>query len=238
MNIAFRRSLDRLRRRALHLGGMVEDQVEKASKAIEGRDAALAAQVIAGDGDVDALEQEIEEECLHLLALHQPVAFDLRMLMSILKMNGQLERMGSLAVNLAQQAELLSKRDPIDAVPFDLPAMTDTARRMLHMALDAVLELDPDTARRVRQMDDGVDDIHRGMYDAICEAIQAAPERGATLILYIGVSRQFERLADYACGIAKDVIYLTEGEIVRHKADPPAPPRDADRGEPPRDEPA
>lgn len=221
--------MDRLRRRVVQLSAAVEQQVAAAVRAVHERDPQAAREAIEADAAVNRDEQEIEEECLHLLALHQPVAFDLRMLTSMVKMTGRLERMGNLAVDVAELAELLLQHPAARSIPFDLDTMSRTTREMLRMSLDALLELDVRLAEEVRELDDVVDDIHRGMYPAVCEAIRADPERGEVLILLMGVSRKLERIADYACGIAKEVMYLASGEIVRH--DKPGDARPTDAGE-------
>lgn len=226
----------------MRLSAVVEQQIAAATRAIHERDPEAAREAIEADAVVNRDEQEIEEECLHLLALHQPVAFDLRMLASMVKMTGRLERMGNLAVDIAQLAELLAQRPEPRQVPFDLAEMTRTAQEMLRMSLDAQLELDVELAQRVRDLDDVVDHIHRGMYTAVCEAIRAEPDQCDVLILLMGVSRKIERIADYACGIAKEAMYLAKGEIVRHDqpqetrpSEPYAPePDEPDPHKPPR----
>ncbi|MFW6336287.1 MAG: phosphate signaling complex protein PhoU [Phycisphaeraceae bacterium] len=228
----FHQSMDRLRRRVMELSGVVEGQIAAAVRAIHDRDPEAAREAIEADAVVNHDEQEIEEECLHLLALHQPVAFDLRMLASMVKMTGRLERMGNLAVDIAELAQLLATRPEPREIPFDLVAMTRTTREMLRMSLDAMLELDVDLAQRVRELDDVVDDINRGMYPAVCDAIRADPDQCDVLILLMGVSRKLERVADYACGIAKEAMYLARGEIVRHDTPEETRPPDTDASGP------
>lgn len=217
--------MDRVRQRLLSLGSLVQEQLELATDHVMHRRGGELVEARAVHVRTEKLEQEIEEECLHILALHQPVAFDLRELVSTLKMNAQLHRIGDLSWNLVKQADLLQRKPGPAEAPFDLVTMVDTTRAMLELALDAVSDLDAELAKRVRAMDDTVDVIHRGMYPAVTAAIRCHPEHGGALMLMISISRQYERIADYARSIAKDVQYLAGGEIVRHvKRDAPARP--------------
>ncbi|WP_428389325.1 phosphate signaling complex protein PhoU [Mucisphaera sp.] len=211
------RQLDKLKRSLLSLGTLVEEGVDKAIVAIQTRDVGLADEVIAGDASIDELELDVEEECLHTLALHQPVAFDLRFVVAVLKINNDLERIGDLAVNVAQQARFLASCSMVDQMPFDLGRMSGLVQEMLKKSLDALVNLDPALAREVRSLDDVVDGIHRGMYDRITETMRENPEQIEQMIHLINVSRQLERMADHAVNVAKDVIYMAEGDIVRHR---------------------
>jgi len=216
MNKLLHEQLDHLRRLVLGLGTRVETQVHDAWLAIDRRDFDLAKDVMARDRGIDATEVEIEEECLMMLALYQPVAYDLRFITAMMKMNTQLERVGDLAVNLADQARMLTEHPPIRTYPFDLQKMSEITLTMLRLSLDAMLSMNDTLADEVRELDDQVDEIHRSMYPTIGKAIEEDPNDGPALILLMSMSKQFERIADHACGIAKDVLYLTRGEIVRH----------------------
>lgn len=222
MNVLLRRAMDQLRQRVLRLGVLVYDQVDQATEAVLLRDPALASRVPDLEARIDVIGQETEEECLHVLALHQPVAFDLRMLVAILKMNAQLERVANLGFNMIEQAALLVDHPLPAKLPFDLARMRGITLDMLSLSLESMAMMDEPLARRVREMDDEVDEIHRAMYAASIRAIRVRPEYGPGLIMMMSVSRQLERVADYACGIAKDVLYLTGGEIVRHDKPPGA----------------
>lgn len=211
------RQLDKLKRSLLSLGTLVEEAVDGAIRAIQNRDVSLAEAVITGDADIDQLEIDVEEECLHTLALHQPVAFDLRFVVAVLKINNDLERIGDLAVNVAQQAQFLASCAMVDRVPFDLGRMSALVQEMLSKSLDALVNLDPDMAREVRSLDDTVDSIHRTMYDRISDSMRQNQDQIEQMVHLINVSRQLERMADHAVNVAKDVIYMAEGDIVRHR---------------------
>jgi len=208
------REIDRLKRRVLGLSAIVEESVGKAITAIVERNVELANEVIDEDSIVDAVEVEIEEECLKILALHQPVALDLRFVIAVLKLNNDLERIADLAVNIAQQVEPLMTEGeyPIDVVP-----MAEKARAMLRNVLDALVEKDSSTAERVCAADDEVDDMHREVYARVKTLIRREPARATALIHLLSVSRYLERIADLATNIAEDVIYMTNGDIIRHR---------------------
>jgi phosphate transport system protein len=210
------RQIDRLKRMLIPLGTRVEEALYDAVKAIRTRDVELARRVIEGDKQIDVLEVDLEEECLHAILLHQLLASDLRFVVAVLKINNDLERIGDLAANIAQQAERLAGEPEVSPLPFDLSRMCDVAVKMLHTSLEALVTADPQSARRVRKLDDEVDAIHAQMFERIAEAIDQRPDQVGALLQLMTVSRHVERIADHAVNIAKDVIYMTEGEIVRH----------------------
>lgn len=218
MTIRLRKETDELRKRLLHLSALVEVDVAMSVRAVENRDAEVARSVIENDREVDRLEVQFEEECLKVLALYQPVAGDLRYIIAMLKINNDLERIGDQAVNLAMCAMDLAKKQPVE-LPFDFPEMADKAKQMLKDALDAFVRLDFELARKVMESDDAVDEINRTMYRRVEIEIRNDPEQVTTLILYMTVSRNLERIADLATNISEDVVYLIEGEIVRHGGD-------------------
>lgn len=207
--------IEKLKQNLLRLAATVEESVHMAVRAIATRDARLARTVIEADQEIDQLEVEIEEQCLKVLALYQPVAVDLRFIVALLKINNDLERIGDLAVNLAERAVAVSTL-PTVAVPFDLDGMAGLVKTMLKRSLDSLMHADLTEAAAVRQSDDQVDQIHRNMYKAIRDGIVAHPEHVDTYILFLSVSRYLERIADHATNIAEDVTYMIEGEIVRH----------------------
>ncbi len=216
MAVFLQRQIQTIKKMLLTLGAACEEQVRDATRAVTARDADLAERVILGDKKIDLLEVDIEEECLHTLALHQPVAFDLRYVVAVLKMNNDLERIGDHASNIAQQARYLIGIGQVDETPFDLPGMARRAEQMLRHALDAVVNIDVELAREVRVLDDEVDIMHASMYKRAVELIRENPDHAEQMVHYINVSRMLERIADHACNIAKDVLYITEGEIPRH----------------------
>jgi len=219
-------AIEELKKGILALGTVVEENLLKSIRALETRDTALAQSIIDHDAEVDRMEVELEENCLKTLALHQPVAIDLRYIVAILKINNDLERIGDLAVNIAQRAEFLTLREKVDFA-FDYRAMARKAERMLEMSLDALVNLDPRLARAVCAADDEVDDMNRRMLERVQGAIREDPEGLDRYLQYLLVARHLERVADHATNIAEDVIYMVEGEIVRHRLAEGACPKDA-----------
>ena len=197
------------------MGAMVEERVQMAIKAIENRDAMAAEQIIRSDHEINEMEMEVEEDCLKVLALHQPVAIDLRFLIAIIKINNDLERIGDQMVNVAQRVVTLSKH-PSPEFNFEYTPMGEKAAAMLKMSLDCLVNLDNDVAFKVLVMDDEVDDMQKSAYDEFKRAIRANPEQVTPLTNLYLVSRHLERMADHATNIAEEVVYLIEGEIVRH----------------------
>ena len=211
------REIDRLKNMILSLSAVVEDSVCCAVKALVERDSALATQVLNADAQVDEAEVEVEEEGLKILALYQPVAIDLRFIIAVLKINSDLERVGDMAVNIAERAAFLAQQEPPE-MPIDFREMAGKAQAMLRQSLDALVNMDSALALQVCAQDDQVDEINRQMYLRIQDAIRAYPDRLEALMHLLAVSRHLERIADHATNIAEDVIYMVEGEIVRHRA--------------------
>lgn len=211
------REVERLKKKILALGAAVEGNVRMAVSAVENKDAQLAEKIINSDVEIDQMEVDLEEDCLKILALHQPVAIDLRFIIAVLKINNDLERIGDLAVNMAERAQFLSGKPPI-AIPFNLEGLVIKTQQMLKDSLDSLVNLNAGLARNVRNTDDEVDAIHREMYDLVKDAIRAHPERVDVLIPYLSISRYLERMADHTTNIAEDVIYMIEGEIARHRS--------------------
>jgi phosphate transport system protein len=211
----FRKELESIKKRILTMGSLVEDRVYLAVQAVDQVDAEIAQRIIKTDYEVDEMEVEIEEECLKVLALHQPVAVDLRFIIAVIKINNELERIGDQAVNIAQRIEIIAKR-PKPPFMFDYSVMAEKVQRMLKMSLDAFVNLDVDIAYKVITMDDEVDQIKNDAYDKIKQAIKDLPERVGYYINLLLISRHLERLADHATNVAEEVIYLVEGEIFRH----------------------
>jgi phosphate transport system protein len=211
----FRKELGTIKKRILTLGSLVEERVQMAARAVENIDAGIAQRIINTDYEIDEMEVEIEEECLKVLALHQPVAVDLRFIVAVIKINSELERIGDEAVNIAQRVEVIAKR-PKPPFMFDYAEMGQKTQRMLKMSLDSLVNLDADLAYKVITLDDEVDRIKKDAYDRIKQAIKDLPERVGYYINLLLISRHLERTADHATNIAEEVIYLVEGEIYRH----------------------
>ena len=208
--------IENLKKAILSLSAMVEDNVRKAVNATEERNSKLAQEVIDGDSTVDALEVELEEDCLKVLALHQPVAIDLRFIIAVLKINSFLERIGDQAVNIAERASYLAEHKDVE-MPTAVPQLTEKVQVMLRRSLDALVNMDAKRAREVLSLDDEVDEIHREMYKKVQRMMCEQPAKIEGLIQWLSVSRCLERVADQAENIAEDVLYMIEGQIVRHK---------------------
>jgi len=189
-----------------------------AVKSIEQRNSVLAERVVQADHEIDIAEVDLEEDCLKILALHQPVAIDLRFIIAVLKINNDLERIGDLAVNIAERSIFLCAH-PTTQIPFDLQQIAEKSQFMLRRSLDSLVNLDVALAREVCRTDDEVDAINRGMYDLVKDAIRANPDQIEVLIPHLSISRYLERIADHATNIAEDVIYMVEGIISRHRAE-------------------
>ncbi|MBE7464576.1 MAG: phosphate signaling complex protein PhoU [Planctomycetes bacterium] len=227
------KEFDRLKKMLLELSALVEDVLHKSVASIERRDGTLAHEVLKDDPEIDHREVDVEEECLKILALHQPVANDLRFIVAVLKINNDLERIGDLAVNIAERGTYLADHRSVD-IPFDFYGMAEKAQSMVKRALDALIYLDAPLARQVCAADDEVDALDRHMFETVREAMRAHPENVDELINFLAVSRHLERIADHATNIAEDVIYMIDGEIVRHRTDEFKPPGSREGGSGPR----
>jgi len=212
------KEIENLKKSILNLGARVEETVREATLAIEQRDEQLARKIIDQDYIIDQQEVTIEEECLKILALHQPVAIDLRFIITVLKINSDLERIGDLAVNIAERAAFLAAQ-PRTGISFDFMKMAHAARTLLKKSLDALVNLSVETAREVCAEDDEIDAMNREMYLKVQQTIAAHPEQIESLIHLLSTSRHLERIGDHATNIAEDIIYMIEGNIVRHKTE-------------------
>jgi len=200
----------------LSLGALVEQRVNRIKTAIEDRDLNLAQEIRHLDHEIDEMEVEIEEECLKIIALHQPVAADLRFLIAVIKINNDLERIGDQVVNIADRVVRVAKRPKVPFV-FDYSEMAEKAEAMLRMSLDSLVNQDLDLAIKVWHLDDEVDKLQNEAYDRIKQAISdGVNEDIGYMINLLLISRHIERLADHATNIAEEVVYMIEGEIVRH----------------------
>lgn len=216
MTIHFNKEVELLKEMILLLSGRVEAQLDRAVDSIMTRNVKMANEVLEEDHAIDLAEVDVEEACLKILALYQPVAHDLRFIIAVLKINNDLERIGDLAVNIAERAIFLSDK-PIPGTAFDFPYMARKATAMLRGSLDALLKQDLKMAIHVRESDDEVDQLNRDMYEQIKDSIRREPRHLDALIHLLSISRHLERVADHATNIAEDVIYMIKGEIVRHR---------------------
>ena len=217
MSIHLGRELDKLKDMMLEMTATVEASVRKAMAAVDERNLEAARLVIEQDHAIDMMENAIEEECLKILALQQPVATDLRYVITCMKMNNDLERIGDLAVNIAERVGAVCNI-PQDLIPEDFAAMADRSQEMLRLGLEALINRDAALARQVLTQDDAVDQLNRTIHKKIYKLIHKKPKKAQYFIHLLSVSRYLERIADYATNIAEDVIYLVEGQIVRHRS--------------------
>jgi phosphate transport system protein len=217
MSIHLQRDLDNLQRDLLAMAASVEEAVHKALRALTDRDTNLAQQVIVGETQIDQDENHVEEECLKILALHQPVASDLRRIAAAMKINTDLERMADLAEDIAERALHLVTLPPIP-IPENLQTMTDLAMSMVRQGLNAFVQLDSREARRVCRLDDQVDRYNEEIIGEVIGMMQRSPEMVLPGLSLFSAVRHLERIADHATNIAEEVVYLVEGEIIRHRS--------------------
>jgi phosphate transport system protein len=210
------RQIEHLKEKILRVGTLVEEAISKAITALINEDIPLAQRVMASDEEIDRMEVEVEEECLKILALYQPVAADLRFVVSVLKINNDLERMGDLAKNIAKRVPQLAAGAPCPLPP-EIRPMAMQAQEMVKQCLDAVIRGDPTLARQVREEDDAVDASRQRVQKMVMQGIKESPEKVESLLRINSVSKHIERIADMATNVAEDVIYMVEGDIVRHR---------------------
>lgn len=215
MSIHLQKDLEHLNKELLILSSMVEDATNKAMLALVDRRLELAREVMREDDRINTREVLIEEECLKMLALHQPVAADLRFIVAVLKVNNDLERMGDLAVNIAERAAYLATREPLQ-VSLDFPKMAEGVREMVRASLDSLTNMNPRLARHVLTMDDEIDEANRGMFEILQDLMHRDPSTIVRAVHLLSASRYLERIADLATNIAQDVVYIAEGRLIRH----------------------
>lgn len=216
MSKHLQRDLEYLKKELLGIASMVEEATNKAILALTERRPELTEEVICQDDLIDQKEVQVEEECLKALALHQPVAADLRFIITAMKVNNDLERMGDLAVNIAERAAYLSTHEHL-GVALDFPRMAEGVQTMLRNSLDALTNKDTALARNVLKMDDEIDAANRKMYIILQEWMHKNPDSIERAVHLLSASRHLERIADLATNIAEDVVYMAEGELIRHR---------------------
>ena len=222
MTKSMQEDMSLLKQRILRMGGMVEEATRNATVALTQRRADLARRVIESDDTIDMIELDVDEECLRILALHQPVAGDLRFITAAMKINNDLERIGDLACNVAERAIDLSRRDSL-ALPLRFERMTEIVRGMLHDALDALVNRNGELARDVLERDVEINAIHKEHFARLQEAMKAGPENVEGAVDLLSASRQIERIGDQTKNIAEDVVFLVEGRVIRHQRPGPTP---------------
>lgn len=215
MTVHLHREIESIKRRILSLSALVEEQVCMSVESLLQRNEELATLVEQRDERIDQLEVEVEEECLKVLALYQPVAVDLRFLVAVLKINSDLERIGDLAVNIAKKAIRFSEGPPVP-IPFDIARMWRDTESMLRDSIKALINLDSSLAANICIRDDSVDDMKKAYRHVALELIQNGEGDPDILLTLMAVVRNLERIADHATNIAEDVIYMVDGKIMRH----------------------
>ncbi|MCE9533080.1 MAG: phosphate signaling complex protein PhoU [Planctomycetes bacterium] len=210
------RDLDNLQKQILVMAGFVEEAIYKSIQSLQEHDKALAQEVIAGDNKVDELDNAVTEECLKMMALHQPVAKDLRRIATVFMITTDLERMGDLAADIAERAVTLAHPLGIN-IPDKLPRMTDLTTSMVRQSLDSFVNMDGKQARRVIRLDDEVDRYNDEIIDQLMARMKSSPDAIEPNLSLFSAVRHLERIADHATNIAEDVLYLVDGEIVRHR---------------------
>ena len=211
----FQEELQQLKTRLLEMGGLAEERVRSVVQALVERNAPVVDRVLAGDGPINQLHIEIDSRCFKLLALHQPMAVDLRAIVSAVKINTDLERVGDLAINIAEAVKRYMRHSPVKEL-IDIPRMADIAQRMLRDALDAYVRRDVALAQAVLDEDDALDALKTQVFrDLLVRMLedQETVEPGMDLVL---ISRHLERIGDHATNIAEDVIFMVSAKDVRH----------------------
>jgi phosphate transport system protein len=215
MSIHLQRDLDSLEREILSQSAMVEGMIVRSCQVIWDLRPRLAQSIFEVEQVVNQREVHIEEECLKTLALHQPVAIDLRRIATVLKINGELERIGDLSVNIVESARIVAESGTLEP-PASMRRLAEIARDMVRKAMRSFVSLDVDAARTVCLTDDEADQLYAEVIQQMEQAAAARPENVRAAFCILFAARDLERIADHATNIAQDVIYLAEGEIARH----------------------
>jgi phosphate transport system protein len=216
MSLHLQRDLEKLKKEILKLGTMVESAINNAIFALNNREMSYVDEVLRLEDHINEMEVKIEEDCLKILALHQPVAGDLRFIVVSLKVNNDLERMGDFAKNIAKRARELMQEEPISTLPEFVNELPNLVRTMVRNSLDALVKLDVGLAREVIAMDDKVDEINRAMYQEVTRVAKENPSKTGIAISLLSTSRYMERIGDLSTNIAEDVIFMVEGRVIRH----------------------
>lgn len=217
MSIHLTRDLDKLHRNLLSMCAAVEEMIHKAVDALAQPNQTIAGELAEQDDEIDRWDVRIEEECLKILALHQPVAIDLRRIATVMKITGELERVADLGVHIAERACQLTEGTDT-AILKKLREMARIALEMLHRVIDSYVALDGEMARNVCEQDEIVDELNREIIRDLIQTMQRSPDLVDASMHLFSASRHLERVADHATNIAEDVVYLVEGEIIRHRS--------------------
>ena len=218
-SVQYERELQEIKENLIYMGALVEEVIEKGIKALVERDSELARQVIAADDQIDKLDVEIEDKCIKLLALRQPAAIDLRFITTAIKINGHLERIGDMAVNIAEKVIILNQEPRLKPY-IDIPRMAEIARRMIKESLDALVMENVDLANKVRRDDEMVDNLNDQIFRELLTFMMEDHRNIHRAMIVSQVSKNIERISDHAKGIADMVVYLITGKSVRHEIFP------------------
>lgn len=210
------RDLNQLSDQITDLGALISESTSKCMVMLQSFDQVIAKEIMEVEAEVNATEVEIEEECLKVLALHQPVAGDLRFLIVVLKVNNDLERMCDQVVNIAERVNFLVDKERVVA-DLDFVSMGEIASKMVSQSVNALVRRDPSMAREVLTMDDDLDAMHARTYKVIQEVMMENPSIVVPAVSYLTISSNLERLGDLATNIAEEIIFMEEGEVVRHR---------------------
>lgn len=214
----FVEDLELLKTKLLEMGSLVESAIQRSISAVTQKDRGAAEQVFMNEARINAIEIEIDEFAINLLALQQPMAADLRLIVAALKINTDLERMGDLAVNIAQRAMSLME-GPVIKPMIDIPHIAGLVQSMVRKALDAFVHRDPDLARSVLSSDDAVDNMRTACYHELVSFMEQDPQHIQQALALLSITRNLERIADHSTNIAEDVLFLVKGVDVRHHAE-------------------
>ena len=219
MRTRFHQSLDELKEKLLVMAGFSEQAIQRAIEAYRTRDLELVDLVRRSEPAINRLEREIDQTALDLLAMEQPMAVDLRLILSVIRINADLERVGDLAVNIALRAREMTSTANVD-LPVDIPKLGTLAGVMIRKSLEAFIDGDAVLAESVLRLDDQVDEINKTAFRALSDLIKQQPEVTAQALNAIIIARNLERVGDHATNIAEDVIFWVHGRDVRHSAIP------------------
>ena len=216
-SVQLREQLEQLSELILRMGGLAEEAIGKSVRALVDRDSELAHQVLSGDSPVDALELEIDDLCVEILARHQPLARDLRFVATAMKITPDLERIADHAVNVAERTLELNEEPPLTAL-VDMPLLAGRAQRMVRGALDAFMRHDPQAALDVIRMDSELDHRMEQVFRVLLSYMLGDPKTISRALRMMFVAKYFERIGDQATNICEQIVYMTEARVIKHKA--------------------
>ena len=216
MSMHLERDLSAVRKKLSVLGALVEEGTSKAIEFITSPSPMLDGEISQIEQRVNEMEVDIEEDCLKILALHQPVAADLRFIIAVLKVNNDLERMGDQSMNIVSRVQAIQDQPPLSEVP-DFTDMSQQVLNMVRMGLDALIHQDADLARKVVALDDEIDEVHAENYRFLRSQATKSPTAVGAAMSYGTISSNLERIGDLTANIAEDVIFMIDGQVIRHQ---------------------